>query len=98
MKISEITIETLKEYARIDYEDTLLEPILTAAKTYVSDYTGLSLEELEEKEDTALAVLCIATDMYDNRGMNVSSNTKINNTIQSILDRHRVNFIPDLEE
>ena len=41
MKVSEITLENLKEYMRVDVndEDTFIESVLIGAKAYIKGYT-----------------------------------------------------------
>ena len=69
MKISEVTIQNVKEYAHIyhDEDDFLLETIISASKSYIKNYTGLSDEALDEKEDLSIALLVLCNEMYDKR-------------------------------
>lgn len=45
MKVSEITINDVAEYLRCDATELILDPILSAAIRYVSDYTGIAIED-----------------------------------------------------
>lgn len=94
MKISEVTIDVVKKYLRIDIneDDELLEAILEAAKQYAASYTGLSKEELEEYADIPLAVLALCSDMYEVRQFTVNS-TSLNPTAAQILGSHCRNLI-----
>lgn len=95
MKLLDITLDTVKAYTHIDFEDddTLLaDVIMPSAKSYLTSFTGLSLEQLNEHEDVSIAFLCLVSDMYDNRQTTVSTN-KINPTTDFILNAHRVNFL-----
>lgn len=94
MKVSEITTEHVAEYLRIDEENESekLYPILTAAKSYISNYTGIPLEELDNYEEFYTAVMVLCQDMYDNRSYYVERNY-VNKTVSAILDMHRRNLV-----
>ena len=89
MKVSEITLENLKEYMRVDVndEDTFIESVLIGAKAYIKGYTGI-----DEKEDLSLVVYVLCSEMYDNRQYTVDKVT-INPIIKSILDMHSINLL-----
>lgn len=95
MKLLDITLDTVKSYTHIDFDDDdilLEEVIMPSAKSYLVSHTGLSLEELNQYEDISIAFLCLVSDMYDNRQTTVSNN-KINPTTDFILNTHRVNLL-----
>ncbi|MEH7391768.1 head-tail connector protein [Bacillus sp. JJ1474] len=96
MKISEVTIQDLKEYAREYNDDPVtnrtFETILTAVKSYIQGYTGLSVEQMDTKEDLVIAMKVLSNEMYDNRTFTVE-NDKVNTVIKSILDMHSVNLL-----
>ena len=96
MKVSEITLEYIIEYTRIDVPDEteqkLLDAIKAAAVSYASSYTGLNPEELDQHEDIAIAVLALISDMYDNRSVSVKE-TGVNRIVESILGMHSVNLL-----
>lgn len=94
MKISEVTITDLKEYANVDHglDDKLFHAILMATKSYVKNYTGLSVEQLDNKEDLTIALMILANEMYDNRAYTVE-NDKANKIVNSILDMHSINLL-----
>lgn len=94
MKISEITLENLKNYMRVDTEDedTFIDTILVGAKAYIKNYTGLTDEDIENKEDLSLVVYVLCSEMYDNRQYTVEKD-KINPIIKSILDMHSINLL-----
>lgn len=96
MKISEVEVKDLMEYAR-EYNDDFetvktFENILTAGKSYIKNYTGLTVAEMDNFEDLTIALQVLAVDMYDNRTMIVDKNTP-NLTIKSILDMHARNLL-----
>ncbi len=94
MRVSEITTDHVAEYLRIDEEDVSdkLQPVLTAAKAYISSYTGIPIEELDDYEEFYVAVMVLCQDMYDNRSYYVERNY-VNRTVSSILDMHRRNLV-----
>lgn len=94
MRISEITIEHVAEYLRIDEqcEADKLPPILTAAKAYITSYTGIPTAELDNYEEFYTAVMVLCQDMYDNRSYYVERNY-VNKTVSTILDMHRRNLV-----
>ena len=94
MKISEVTITNLKEYANVGHalDDKLFQDILLATKSYIKGYTGLTLEQLDEKEDLTIALMILANEMYDNRAYTVE-NDKVNKIVNSILDMHSINLL-----
>ena len=100
-KVSEITIEDVARYMRVDdYEESDIETYLNIAKSYISNYTGIpEADEYEEEEeadtldtysDFVIVVYVLCQDMYDNRSMYVNSGN-INKVVQSILDMHTRN-------
>ncbi|MGL5149718.1 MAG: head-tail connector protein [Clostridium sp.] len=93
MKFSEITVDTVKEYANAYEEDIkLLELILKGAKNYVRSYTGLNDDGLDKHEDISIVVLVLCNEMFENRMYSVD-NTKANLVISSILDMYSINLL-----
>lgn len=94
MKISEVTIEHLKNYAHVyhDEDDLLFGNILIACKSYIKGYTGLTGESLDAHEDITVALMVLANELYDNRVYNIES-SKANIVIQSILDMYSINLL-----
>jgi uncharacterized phage protein (predicted DNA packaging) len=94
MKISEVTIAHLKDYANVYHseDDDLFATILVACKSYIRGYTGLSDEALDLNEDITIALMVLAMDFYDNRAYNIES-AKANLVIQSILQMHSINLL-----
>jgi hypothetical protein len=103
MKVSNVTIADLKQYANIyhDEDDNLFMTILDACKQFVSIYTGLPLEDdptngivdsVDDHEDLTIALMVLSNEMYDNRAF-VVDNTKLNFVIKQILDSHSVNYL-----
>lgn len=98
MKVSEIEVDDIAKYIRLDtYDDEEIERYLKIAKNYISNYTGIPEtsdnkddETLDSHEDFIIVVYILCQDMYDNRCMYVDGKN-INNTIKTILDMHTRN-------
>ena len=92
MKVSEITAQDVADFLRLDETDTILSPMMTAAKQFIVDYTGLEEADLDDHEDFYIAFMVLCQDMYDNRAMYVDKDN-VNRVVDSILFRHRTNFL-----
>ena len=94
MKISEITINEVKNYLHVYHteDDPLITAILIAAKAYVKNYTGLAEDNLDISEDLSMAVFILSAELYDNRAYTMDSNN-VNPVIQAILNMHSVNLL-----
>ncbi|MGL4344872.1 MAG: head-tail connector protein [Cellulosilyticaceae bacterium] len=97
MKLSEITLPIVKEYLRQDgnEDDRIIEAIIEGSKAYVANYTGQSIELLENQEDVAIAVLVLVAELYDNRTISVNDrlNLRVNTMLESLLGRYSVNLL-----
>ncbi len=95
MTVSELTVDNVKNYLRVDtdIDDTLLAVILPAAKRFCAQYTGLTLEALDSYEDMPLAVLAVAADMYEVRQLTLNG-TQLNPTTAQILGTYSTNLLP----
>ena len=95
-KVSEITIDDVARYIRIDdYEERDIETYLNIAKSYISSYTGIPVtseegESLDDFPDFVIVVYVLCQDMYDNRVMYVDKGS-VNKVVQTILDMHTRN-------
>lgn len=96
MKISQLTVDDLIEYAHEDKDDAevvkLFNTLLPIGKSYIKNYTGLSYEEMDTKEDLTIALMVIVNEMYENRIYTVRDD-KVNKVIKSILDMHSMNLL-----
>lgn len=105
MKVSEITIQNIADYLRLDdTAESLLTPILASAKQYISNYTGiptestdLSIKTLDDCEDFYIVVMILCQDMYDNRSMYVDK-SNLNRVVETILGMHCINLLPTPNE
>lgn len=66
MRVSEITLDTVREYAGIsaDEDENRLRMFLRSAINTACTYSGLTEAELDEHEDITIAVLSICHDRY----------------------------------
>ena len=95
-KVSDITYDEVAEYLRLSELDTAdintLNTLLSVAKTFVSNYTGRSEEELDDYADFIIVVLILCQDMWDNRTLYVDK-TNLNKVVETILGLHSVNLL-----
>lgn len=98
MKVSEITIDTLVTFLKLNKEELEqkekdeLDLILSGAIAYVKSYTGYTETELDKYQELTLAVLVIAQDMYDDRTMIIDKD-KINLVLKTTLGMHQNNLL-----
>lgn len=93
MKISEITVATLKEWLGIsDGEDDILSAVLAAAKQKAVSFTGLTLDELEKYEDVSIAIIGICNDFYINNRPDTAQ-IGMNPMSEMILQMYSENFL-----
>lgn len=98
MIVSEITIQNISSYLKLDFESLTeeekaeLSTFLGSAKVFISEYTGLSLEEIDSHETFVIAVYVLVQDMYDNRSYYVDKNN-LNQVVAHILNMHSVNLL-----
>ncbi|MCF0149153.1 MAG: phage gp6-like head-tail connector protein [Clostridium sp.] len=94
MKISEVTIKDLKEYAYVEHneDDKLFESILLSSISFIRNYTGLTDSQMDEKEDLTIALKVIANEFYDNRAFEIKS-SNANKLITSILNMYSMNLL-----
>ncbi len=95
-KVSDITYQDVADYLRLSEIDAndinTLNTLLNVAKTFISNYTGRSSEELDNYQDFVIVAFVLCQDMWDNRTMYVESKN-LNNVIEAILGLHSVNLL-----
>ena len=100
-KVSEITATDLAEYLRLDEvsqtETITLNNLLGIAKSYISSYTGRTIEELDDYQDFVIVALVLVQDMWDNRTL-YPERSNLNNVVETIMSLHSVNLLPSVEE
>ena len=98
MVASDITVKNLADYLKLDYsslaEEEILElaVFLNAAETFIVDYTGLTLSQIDEHESLTVAIYVLVQDMYDNRTYYVDK-SNLNRVVSMILDMHSINLL-----
>ena len=94
--VSQITAQDVADYLRLCEvtEDDLntLNTLLTVAKVYVGEYTGRTIQDLDNYKDIIIVVLILCQDMWDNRTLYVDSENP-NKVVESILGLHSVNLL-----
>lgn len=98
MKTSELTLDVIKQYLRIDGndDDILLNAFLSASVQYCTSYMGCTLEDLEKYDDVTIVILALISDSYEVRQFTTSTVTT-NPIMQGVLDLHCSNFLGDVE-
>lgn len=98
MKTSELTLDVIKQYLRIDGndDDILLNAFLSASIQYCTSYMGCTLEDLEKYDDVTIVILALVADSYEVRQFTTSTVTT-NPIMQGVLDLHCSNFLGDVE-
>lgn len=98
MKTSELTLDVIKQYLRIDGndDDILLNAFLSASIQHCTSYMGCTLEDLEKYDDVTIVILALISDSYEVRQFTTSTVTT-NPIMQGVLDLHCSNFLGDVE-
>ena len=95
-KVSEITPQDVAEYIRLTdpTQDDLntLNTLLTVAKVYAGEYTGRTIQELDDYKDIIIVILILCQDMWDTRALYVDTDN-VNKVCESILGLHSVNLL-----
>ena len=98
-KVSDITYTDVGEYMRLtddmladQDEINYITSTISVAKTYISKYTGIPEDELDNYGDLPIVVLALCQDMYDNRTMYVDK-ANVNETVATILGMYRINLL-----
>ena len=98
-KVSDITVTDVTDYLRIsevtDEDTSLLTTALNVAKEFVKSYTGLDDAGMDAHEDLVIVIYVLCQSMYDDRTYYVDK-SNINNVVESILNLHCINFMPQL--
>lgn len=98
-KVSDIQVTDVTDYLRIsevtDEDTSLLTTALNVAKKFVKSYTGLDDAGMDAHEDLVIVIYVLCQNMYDDRTYYVDK-SNINNVVESILNLHCTNFMPQL--
>lgn len=95
-KVSDIKAVDLAEYLRLTDPTTsdlnTLSSLQGVAETYITQYTGKTLEQLDDYQDIVIAVMVLVQDMWDNRALYVDE-SNVNKVVESILSLHSGNLL-----
>lgn len=97
-KVSEVTAENVADYIRVASPNLdELNTYLNIAKNYISNYTGIPInntdgESLDDYADFVIVVYILCQDMYDNRSLYIDK-AQPNKVVQTILDMHVRNLL-----
>lgn len=95
-KVSEITVDSLKNYLRLsdisDEDKKYLETIKMVAIDYIKNNTGVDDKIMDEYTDFIIVVYILCQDMYDTRTYYVDDNN-VNKIVTTILGMHDRNLL-----
>lgn len=96
VKPQDITVQIIKDYMRIDFDDPendkMIELMLTSAKSFTQSYLGWKFEDQEDvPNEINIAILSITEHWYKNRGILPENKTieEIPFVFSGILNLHR---------
>lgn len=93
IKVTELTMETVKEYLRVDHEDDdiLLETMLGAAQSFIQSYLNRKFTDFEELPgEFTIACMALVAHWYERREIQPEKATKeLNYVFGGLLDMHR---------
>lgn len=96
-KVSDITAQDVADYIRLDETDAsdinTLNSLIGISKTFIQNYTGRTVDELDNYQDFVIVVFILCQDMWDNRALYVDK-TNLNHVTETILGMHSVNLLP----
>lgn len=95
-KVSDITYQDIADYIRLSEvtndDKKTLNNLLGIAKAFIMNYTGQSIEGLDNYQDFVIVVFVLCQDMWDNRTLYIDK-ANLNSVIESILGMHSVNLL-----
>ena len=85
-KVSQITYQDLADYIRLSEitndDINTLNNLLGVAKTFISNYTGRTMSELDDYQDFVIVVFVLCQDMWDNRTLYIDK-SNLNSVVES---------------
>lgn len=100
-KVSDITYSDIASYLRLsevsDADKNYLTTLINISKDYISKYTGISIENLDNYADFIIVVFVLCQSMYDVRSLYVD-NSNLNKVVDTILGMHQTNLLPNGED
>lgn len=96
-KVSDITYSDIASYLRLsevsDADKNYLTTLINISKEYISKYTGIANDDLDNYTDLIIVVFVLCQSMYDDRTMYVD-NSNLNKVVDTILGMHQNNLLP----
>lgn len=100
-KVSDITYSDIASYLRLSEVSTsdqnYLTTLINISKKYISKYTGIANDDLDNYADFIIVVFVLCQSMYDVRSLYVD-NSNLNNVVETILGMHQNNLLPNGED
>lgn len=97
-KISDITYSDIADYIRLsevsEDEQNYLTTLIEVSKSFISNYTGITLNNLDNYTDLIIVVFVLCQSMYDDRSLYVD-NSNLNKVVETILGMHQNNLLPN---
>ena len=99
MKVSELTLNLVKQYLRIDgdEDDTIVNLLIDSSKAYATDYIGCTEDDLDKWPDVTVAILAMIADTYEVRQFTTSV-VSTSPLILGTLDLHCSNLVAEADE
>ena len=99
-KVSDITYSDIASYLRLsevsEDDQNYLTTLINISKEYISKYTGIANDDLDNYTDLIIVVFVLCQSMYDDRTMYVD-NSNLNKVVDTILGMHQNNLLPNGE-
>ena len=99
-KVSDITYSDIASYLRLseitEDDQNYLTTLINISKEYISKYTGIAINDLDNYTDLIIVVFVLCQSMYDDRTMYVD-NSNLNKVVDTILGMHQNNLLPNGE-
>lgn len=99
-KVSDITYSDIASYLRLseitEDDQNYLTTLINISKEYISKYTGIAINDLDNYTDLIIVVFVLCQSMYDVRSLYVD-NSNLNKVVETILGMHQNNLLPNGE-
>ena len=96
-RVSDITYSDIASYLRLSYitedDQNYLTTLINISIDYISKYTGIANDDLDNYTDLIIVVFVLCQSMYDDRTMYVD-NSNLNKVVETILGMHQNNLLP----